>query len=76
MLLTFSVFLPIPVILSETPQFCLQLVSKIPRHDFHASESHPTEEILDVVLVARDQSAKHLQPREQALDGPASPIAA
>jgi hypothetical protein len=38
----------------------VQLVSKIPQHDFHASESHHAQEIVDVVLVARNQAAKHL----------------
>ena len=54
----------------------LELVSKIPQHDFHAAESDHPQEIIDGVLVARDQAAKHLQPGEQALDGPASPVAA
>ena len=54
----------------------VELASKIPRRDFHASESDHPQEIFDVVLVARDQSAKHLQPGEQALDCPPPPIAA
>src|SRR3990172_5503561 len=58
---------------SHKPRTILELVSKIPQHDFHTSESDHSQEILDMVLVACDQSAKHLQPREQALHGPASP---
>ena len=54
----------------------LEVVSKIPQHDFDASESDHTQEIVDVVLVARNQAAKHLQPSEQTLDCPAPPIAA
>ena len=54
----------------------LELVSKIPQHDFHTSESDHPQEIIDVVLVARDQAAKHLQPSEQALDGPAPAVPA
>ena len=54
----------------------LEVVSKIPQHDFDASESDHTQEIVDVVLVAGNQAAKHLQPSEQTLDCPAPPIAA
>ena len=54
----------------------LEVVSKIPQHDFDASESGHTQEIVDVVLVAGNQAAKHLQPSEQTLDCPAPPIAA
>ena len=54
----------------------VEVVSKIPQHDFDASESDHTQEIVDVVLVAGNQAAKHLQPSEQTLDCPAPPIAA
>ena len=54
----------------------LEVVSKIPQHDFDASESDHTQEIVDVVLVAGNQAAKQLQPSEQTLDCPAPPIAA
>ena len=54
----------------------LQLVSKIPQHAFPASESVHTQEIFDMIFVARDQAAKHLQPGEQTFDGPAPPVAA
>ena len=57
-------------------QLVLEVVSKIPQHDFDASESDHTQEIVDVVLVAGNQAAKHLQPSEQTLDCPAPPIAA
>ena len=53
----------------------LEPVSKIPQHDFHASQPHHTEEILDVVFPACGQATIVLQPGEQTLDGPASPIA-
>ena len=48
-------------------QLCIQLVAI----DFDAFKSDHTQEIVDVVLVARDQAAKQLQPSEQTLDCPA-----
>ena len=54
----------------------LEVVSRISQHDFDASESDHTQEIVDVVLVARNQAAKQLQPSEQTLYCPAPPIAA
>ena len=54
---------------SDTPTSCIvQLVSKIPQHDFQASGSDPSQKILDMVFVARNQEAKHLQPGERALN--------
>jgi len=52
----------------------LEPVSKIAKHDFHAAEADHAEEVLDVVLPARDQAAKIVQPGEEPLYRPASSI--
>jgi len=52
----------------------IEPVSKIAKHDFHAAEADHAEEVLDVVLPARDQAAKIVQPGEEPLYRPASSI--
>ena len=54
----------------------LQPVSKLAGHDFYAAEPEHAKEIIDVVLPARDQAAKPLQPGKETFEGPAPPVAA
>ena len=52
------------------------MVSEIAEHDFDAAEADHGEEVLDVVLPAGDEAAEVVQPGEEPLDLPASPVAA
>ena len=56
---------------------CLERISKIPPHeDREATELDKAQEIGRVILVARQDATKVLQPGEQPLDFPASLVTA
>src|SRR5271167_2071252 len=48
----------------------------MPQEDEGTSNLHHPEEILWVIFPANDDTAKIMQPREQALDSPATPVTA
>ena len=54
----------------------LEVISQIPEQDDDAAELDEAEEVGRVILVARHQPAEVLEPREESLHLPASPVAA
>jgi len=52
----------------------LQAISKMSEQDDDAPELEHAEEVLKVVLVADDQASEILEPGEEALDFPTSPV--
>ena len=54
----------------------LEAVSQMPQQDAGEAEQDEADEVLDVPLVPQIDAAVVLQPREQALDLPASSVSA
>ena len=58
-------------------EFCLELISKILSHENHeTTELDEAQEVGCVILMARQDTTKVLQPGEQPLDSPASLVTA
>ena len=61
---------------SRPERECLELISKILPHEYHeATEVDEAEEVGGVILMARQDAAKLLQPGKQSLDFPAPLVA-
>src|SRR5262245_23868432 len=60
----------------ESPSWCLEPISKSFEEDDEAGKLDKAEEILGVVLPANEDPALPLNPGEEALDEPASHVAA
>ena len=50
-------------------------VSETPKHDLHTTGAPTPEEVFDVILPTREQSAKPLQPDEETLTVQLPPVA-
>ena len=55
---------------------CVEPISKSPEEDNEAGELNKAQEVLGVVLPANEDPALPLKPGEEALDEPASHVAA